>query len=347
MRNTGNTFQRLMDCVLAGVECAFPYLDDIFIFTKGEEEHRAHLMLVLQRLQGAGLAANAGKLGKSELDFLGHRVTAGGIEPLPGRVQAIADHPAPTTVKEMQNFLGVMNFYRRFVPGAARLHRPLTEALKGSPKPKAPVEWTEEMRTAFLAAKDALRSAAGLAFPRPLAELALMVDASAEHVGESLQQWAAPAAPWEPLGFFSKKLDPAQVRYSAYDRACWPVCRGSATSASCWKEGGSPSTRTTSRSPSPSPRRRSRGYLANAATSATWPSSQVTSGTSPDRKTWWQTPCRGHCKWQRPSLPWRPPPSRSTTPPLPMPSETARPSRQPGTPASPSSSCPSAPSGVV
>jgi hypothetical protein len=136
MRNAGNTFQRLMDRVLAGVECTFLYLDDIFIFSKGEEEHRAHLMLLLQWLQGAGLAANAEKceFGKPELDFLGHHITAGGIEPLPGWVQAIADHPAPTNVKELQNFLGVMNFCRRFVPGAARLHKPLTKALKGSPR---------------------------------------------------------------------------------------------------------------------------------------------------------------------------------------------------------------------
>ena len=68
-----------------------------------------------------------------------------------------------------------MNFYRRFIPGAARLHRPLTEALKGSPRPRTPVEWTGEMRSAFQAAKDALQSATRLAFPRPQAELALMV----------------------------------------------------------------------------------------------------------------------------------------------------------------------------
>ena len=77
------------------------------------------------------------------------------------------------------------------------------------------MEWTQGMRAAFQAAKDALRSAAGLAFPRPQAELALMVDASAEHVGAALQQRTAPTAPWEPLGFFSRKLDAAQVRYSA------------------------------------------------------------------------------------------------------------------------------------
>jgi len=88
-----------MDCVLAGVECTFPYLDDIFIFSRGEEEHRAHLMLVLQWLQGAGLAANAEKceFGKTELDFR--------IELLSGLVQAIGVHPAPTNIKELQNFV--------------------------------------------------------------------------------------------------------------------------------------------------------------------------------------------------------------------------------------------------
>jgi len=73
-----------MDRILAGVECAFSYLDDIFIFIKGEEEHKAHLILVLQGLQGAGLATNAEnyEFGKSELDFPGHRVAGSGIEPL-------------------------------------------------------------------------------------------------------------------------------------------------------------------------------------------------------------------------------------------------------------------------
>ena len=65
-----------------------------------------------------------------------------------------------------------------------------------------------EMRKAFQVAKDALRAARGRAFPRPQAELALMVDASSEHVGAAIQQRAAPAAPWELLRFFPKKLDP-------------------------------------------------------------------------------------------------------------------------------------------
>jgi hypothetical protein len=84
------------------------------------------------------------------------------------------------------------------------------------------------MQSAFLAAKNALNAATCLAFPRRQAELALMVDASADHVGAVLQQRVTPMAAWEPQGFFSKKLDPAQTRYLAYDRellACMSVIR--------------------------------------------------------------------------------------------------------------------------
>jgi hypothetical protein len=230
MRNAGNTFQRLIDHVLLGLPFTFPYLDDIFICSKNEEEHQSHLTAVLQRLQSAGLAANADKreFVKPELDFLGHCVSAAGIEPLPKRVQAITGLPAPTSEKELQNFLGVMNFYHRFLPAAANTHRPLTEALRGGPRPNTPLECTESMQSAFLAAKNALNAATCLAFPRRQAELALMVDASADHVGAVLQQRVTPMAAWEPQGFFSKKLDPAQTRYLAYDRellACMSVIR--------------------------------------------------------------------------------------------------------------------------
>jgi len=217
MRNAGNTFQRLMDRVLAGMDNAFPYLDDIFVFSKGEKEHLRHLHEVLSRLRSARLSANAEKcvFGKSRIEFLGHTVTADGITPLPHRIRAIADHPRPTNTKELQNFLGVINFYRRFVPRAAAILRPLTDALKGSPSAKAAVEWTGERQAALVAAKAALQVATNLAYPRTGAELALAVDASADHVGAALQQRASPAAAWQPLGFFSKKLDPAQTRYSA------------------------------------------------------------------------------------------------------------------------------------
>jgi len=228
MRNAGNTFQRLMDRVLAGHNNSFAYLDDILVFSNTEDEHRGHLQAVFNRLRRAGLAANADKclFGVPNLDFLGHHIQASGITPLPDRVVAIKSHPEPQNVLQMMNFLGTINFYRRFVPAAARTLKPLTDALKGASSKRAAVTWTTEMMGAFQAAKEALATATILAHPQEKADLALMVDASADHVGAALQQRSSSAAPWEPLGFFSRKLDQAQTRYSAFDRELFACVSG-------------------------------------------------------------------------------------------------------------------------
>jgi Reverse transcriptase (RNA-dependent DNA polymerase) len=95
MQNAGNTFQRLIDRTLAGLDNASPYLDDILIFRKMEEDHRRHLWDTFGLLRAARLTANAEKceFGKTNIQFLGHTVLAGGIAPLPSRVAAIAAHP--------------------------------------------------------------------------------------------------------------------------------------------------------------------------------------------------------------------------------------------------------------
>ncbi len=183
---------------------------------------------MLERLQAAGLVLNGEKciFAASEVKFLGHRVTSSGVSPLPEKVEAVRRHPRPGTVKQLQGFLGMLNFYRRFVGGAACLLRPLTEALRGSPKPTEALDWSPAMEASFEAAKAALAAAAELAHQQQGAELALMVDASAEHMGAALQQRSSPLAAWQPLGFYSKKFDPAQIRYSAFDRELLACCGG-------------------------------------------------------------------------------------------------------------------------
>ncbi len=105
-------------------------------------------------LAANGLALNLEKcvFTVSELDFLGHRITAAGVAPLRDNVQVILDFPKPTDCKALQRFLGMINFYRHFLPGAAGTLRPLTAALSGNPKT---LPWTPEMETAFAAAKEA------------------------------------------------------------------------------------------------------------------------------------------------------------------------------------------------
>jgi RNase H-like domain found in reverse transcriptase/Reverse transcriptase (RNA-dependent DNA polymerase) len=228
LRNAGSTFQQLMDRILNGLPCSFCYLDDIIAASPSRDQHILQLRQLFTRLDKVGLVVNAEKctLAVNTVDFLGHRITAGGVQPLPDHVEAIHQFPPPATVKQLQGFLGIVNFYRQFVPGAASILLPLTEYLKGSRAGSAAVEWSEKMRAAFQAAKAAVAAATMLAHPVAVAELALAVDASDVQVGAVLQQ--KQAAAWRPLGFFSKKLEPAQTKYSTFDRelyACFAAIR--------------------------------------------------------------------------------------------------------------------------
>ncbi len=197
LRNAGNTFQRYMDRVLSGLDFIFIYLDGIIIASRSEEEHLQHLRILFQRLSDASLVINSKKcvFGVAAVEFLGHHVTAAGTSPTAAHLEAIQRHPRPTTVKKLQGFLGTINFYRRFVHAAARILKPLTDVLRGSPGPSTALEWSEDMAPAFASVKAALCKTVSLAHPSLTAELALMVDASAEHVGVSLQQQATASGP--------------------------------------------------------------------------------------------------------------------------------------------------------
>ena len=131
--------------------------------------HVQHLRLLFQRLRDHGLVINGEKceFGAQELDFLGHRVSAAGVAPLCKKVEAILAHPRPGSLQELQGFLGTVNFYRRFLPAAAKLLRPLTDALRGGKAAKERIEWTAKMEEAFSATKQALAKAALLAHPTP------------------------------------------------------------------------------------------------------------------------------------------------------------------------------------
>ena len=135
LKKAGMTFQSFMDHIFNGLEFFFVYIDNILVASRDHQEHLLHLQEVLCRLQEAGLVLNLAKrtFCKSSVEFLGHRVSCSDISPLAAKVAALRRHPQPVTVKELQQFLGLLNFYRRFVPSAPRTLAPLTEALKGSP----------------------------------------------------------------------------------------------------------------------------------------------------------------------------------------------------------------------
>jgi RNase H-like domain found in reverse transcriptase len=174
------------------------YLDDCLVASRNVPDHRRHLREVLQHLQSNGLVIyrDTCVFSQSSIEFLGHQISAAGISPLPSRVTAIQSFPRPSAVRELQAFLGLLNFYRRFIPAAAAVVKPLTDALGGSPSGTASVQWTADR-----AAGSALASTALLDHPASNAAISLVTDASATHVGAVLQQWRHGKG-WRPFGFF-------------------------------------------------------------------------------------------------------------------------------------------------
>ena len=224
LKNAGMTFQRFMDQLFGHLGFAFVYLDDILVASKDEATHLVHLQETLKILRENGLVLNASKCQfmKKSVEYLGHEISVEGIKPLPSGVKAVAEYPQPCTVKDLQGFLGLVNFYRRFVPAAAKILLPLTDALRGGRAGSEVLTWTTGMEAAFNTAKSVVSSVALLAHPLQSAELVLVTDASESHVGAVLQQREKRRA-WQPLGFFSKKLEPAQIKHSAFDRELFAV----------------------------------------------------------------------------------------------------------------------------
>ena len=215
LKNAGQDFQRLMDEILGDIPRVFVYIDDILIASDSYDQHYDDLKRVCEILERHGMVVNRAKciLAQPSVEFLGYLVDKDGIMPLPDRVEDIRKTPPPTTVKELQSFLGMINYYRRFLPNAAHHLTPLFDLLKGKPKS---ISWTPAQQKGFESIKDALATAALLKHPIPNAPLALTTDASNSAVGAVLEQKGSNG--WEPLAFYSAKLQEHQRLWPPYDR---------------------------------------------------------------------------------------------------------------------------------
>ncbi|KAH0820316.1 hypothetical protein GEV33_002475 [Tenebrio molitor] len=162
LRNAAQTFQRFMNELFQGLDFVYVYIDDILIASHTEEEHFRHLKQVLERLHRHNVVINPKKctFGTAEISFLGVKVTSEGVEPLPDKVEAICNLTFPTTSKQLQRFLGMVNYYRRWIPQAAKTQAPLNALLNGCTRREVPIEPTEETKTAFEKCKEDLMQAA-------------------------------------------------------------------------------------------------------------------------------------------------------------------------------------------
>ena len=169
-------FQRLINKVLADLDFAFGYLDDILIYSPDVPTHLVHMRQLFQRLREADLKLNREKCNffKSHIQYLGHLISGEGIKPLPEKLESIKEMPPPTTPKEVKQFLGLIGYYRKFVPRFADVARPLTNLTRLD----QPFEWSDKCQASFELLKEALIKEPILRFPDPNKPYTLYTDTS-------------------------------------------------------------------------------------------------------------------------------------------------------------------------
>ncbi|GBP78249.1 hypothetical protein EVAR_66280_1 [Eumeta japonica] len=160
--------------------------------------------------------------GIDNVTLLGYSISAKGTKLLEQKLDSIKNFPTPKTAKELRRFLGMINFYRRFIPVAARIQVPLNALFTGLIKNSHPVNIIGETLKAFDTCKDSLGHAFLLAHPDYNMKLSFITDDSDTSLGALLQQYKDRA--WEFLAFYSHKLNPAQQDYSPYARELLAIC---------------------------------------------------------------------------------------------------------------------------
>ena len=216
--NAPATFQRLMNSTLSpyiGRFCMV-YLDDIIVFSKDSDSHQEHLAMVLGKLAEAGLRTQMEKceFGMARLEFLGHIVSAQGIQMDPGKIKAMTEWPVPKNSTEVKGFLGLLNYYRRFIKHFARIALPLTELTRE--EAKLSFTWTSQAQHAFETLKQKMVTGPVLQMPDLAKPFRVFTDACLFAAGGTLEQ--KHGKHWKPVAYFSKKFNQAQRNYDTRDR---------------------------------------------------------------------------------------------------------------------------------
>ncbi|KAK3529708.1 hypothetical protein QTP70_034700 [Hemibagrus guttatus] len=210
LANAPSMFQDFMHEVLRDFLHKFVvvYIDDILIYSRSMADHQRHVAEVLHRLRDYNLFLKAEKclFHQPTVQFLGYVIDHSGVRMDEKKVTAVQDWPTPTTVKELQRFLGFANFYRRFIRGYSSVTSPLINLLRNKPKT---LVWTPAATHAFQALKQAFTTAPLLVHPDPELPFIVEVDASTTGVGAVLSQQQGNPRKLHPCAFFLRKLNPA------------------------------------------------------------------------------------------------------------------------------------------
>jgi hypothetical protein len=209
--NSPDIFQEKMSDLMQGLEFARAYIDDLLVISTGDfYQHIEHLDEVLTRLQASGLKVNASKsfFGRTQLEYLGYWITREGVKPLNKKVEAISNLAPPTNRKEVRSFIGLVNYYRDMWKQRSEILAPLTKLTST----KNSWKWSDEEQNAFDTMKKIMARETILAYPNFEIPFEIHTDASAFQLGAVISQNG------KPIAFYSRKLSPAQTRYTTTER---------------------------------------------------------------------------------------------------------------------------------
>ena len=208
-------FQRIIESILQGIPHVCIYLDDILITGKDDADHLQTLETVLTRLETAGLRLRREKcvFMLPSVEYLGHRISADGLHPTAEKTTAIADAPPPRDVSQLRSFLGMVNYYAKFLPNLSSTLAPLYRLLEK----KTSWSWGKEQEAAFKTAKTHLTSSCLLVHYDPQKPLVLSCDASPYGVGAVLSHRMEDGSE-QPIAFASRSLAPAEKKYAQLEK---------------------------------------------------------------------------------------------------------------------------------
>ena len=215
MKNSGATFQRLMNEVILELDGCDVYIDDLIIYSNTWEQHIRRIRALFDRLTKAKLTVNLVKceFGKACVTYLGHTVGQGQVKPVQAKVEAIANFPEPQNKREVMQFIGMAGFFRKFCKNFSDVVAPMTDLLSN----KVKFKWSESCRIAFENVKAILSSSPVLMSPNFEKRFKLSVDASDIAAGAVLQQEDEMGID-HPVSYFSKKFDKHQLHYSTIEK---------------------------------------------------------------------------------------------------------------------------------
>ncbi|PIK47183.1 hypothetical protein BSL78_15953 [Apostichopus japonicus] len=204
-----------MDKILTGIPHVFCYVDDILVATNNVEEHLKILRLLFDRLDKYNVRLNASKCQffKPQVQYLGHDLSGKGIQPVQDKIEAIMRAPRPTNVSELKSFLGIVNYYGKFVENLASKLHPLYTLLQH----KSEWSWSNECEQAFMYVKTVLTGDKVLIHYDPTKTLVLSVDASPYGLGAIISHKLSDGTE-RPIAYASRTLSSAEKNYAQIDK---------------------------------------------------------------------------------------------------------------------------------